>query len=118
LSDHQDATGRLVGLIIALVAMDRAVDLVESCSRLRFNPCLELCGDNTAFDPRAVGCGRTTYGAITAGATLKPLKQALITNLMIRPEIRYDRSLNGTHRFNDSSDRDMLTAAVDFVVMF
>ena len=107
-----------MGLIIVLVAMDRAVDLVESCSRLRFNPCLELCGDNTAFDPRAVGCGRTTYGAITAGATLKPLKQALITNLMIRPEIRYDRSLNGTHRFNDSSDRDMLTAAVDFVVMF
>jgi hypothetical protein len=37
---------------------------------------------------------------------------------MIRPEVRYYRSLNGTHPFNDSSDRDMLTAAVDSVVMF
>jgi len=37
---------------------------------------------------------------------------------MIRPEIRYDRSLNGTDPLNDSSDRDMFTAAVDVVVMF
>ena len=52
------------------------------------------------------------------GVTINPPKPALITDLMIRPELRYDRSLNGTHPFNDSSDQDMFTAAVDFVVTF
>src|SRR5207245_220762 len=72
----------------------------------------------TVFDPRTVGGGRTTYGAITAGLTIKPRVPAPLTGLMIRPEIRYDRSLNGTDPLNDSSDRDMFTAAVDVVVMF
>jgi hypothetical protein len=40
------------------------------------------------------------------------------TDLMIRPKIRYDRSLNNTRPFHDSSDRDMLTVAVDVVVTF
>ena len=75
-------------------------------------------GDDTVFDPRTTGGGRTTYGALTAGVMIKPPMPALITDLMIRPELRYDRSLNGTHPFNDSSDQDMFTAAVDFVVMF
>src|SRR2546430_4392931 len=75
-------------------------------------------GDDTVFDPRTTGGGRTTYGALTAGVMIKPPKPALITDLMIRPELRYDRSLNGTHPFNDSFDQDMFTAAVDFVVMF
>ncbi|PYJ78774.1 MAG: porin, partial [Verrucomicrobia bacterium] len=75
-------------------------------------------GDDTVFDPRTTGGGRTTYGALTAGVMIKPPKPALITDLMIRPEIRYDRSLNNTRPFNDSSDRDMLTAAMDVVVTF
>ncbi|PYJ69972.1 MAG: porin [Verrucomicrobia bacterium] len=75
-------------------------------------------GDDSVFDPRTVGGGRTTYGAITAGLTIKPRVPAPLTGLMIRPEIRYDRSLNGTDPLNDSSDRDMFTAAVDVVVMF
>jgi hypothetical protein len=37
---------------------------------------------------------------------------------MIRPEPRYDRSLNNTRPFNDSSDVDMLTAGVDVVFSF
>jgi hypothetical protein len=41
-----------------------------------------------------------------------------IAGLTIRPEIRYDRSLNGTRPFNDSSDRDQFTAAVDFILTF
>src|SRR5438477_12463566 len=75
-------------------------------------------GDDTVFDPRTTGGGRTTYGALTAGVMIKPPKPALITDLMIRPEIRYDRSLNNTRPFNDLSDHDMLTAAVDVVVTF
>jgi len=37
---------------------------------------------------------------------------------MIRPEICYDWSLTGTHAFNDSSDQEMFTAAVDVVITF
>jgi hypothetical protein len=47
--------------------------------------------------------------------TIKPPVPKPMTGLRIRPEIRYDRSLNNTRPFNDSSDRDMLTAGVDFV---
>jgi len=41
-----------------------------------------------------------------------------LTGLMIRPEICYDWSFNGTHAFNDSSDQEMFTAAVDVVITF
>ena len=34
----------------------------------------------------------TTYGAITLGFTYKPVVPDIITNLAIRPEIRYDNS--------------------------
>jgi hypothetical protein len=75
-------------------------------------------GDDTVFDPRTVGGGRTTYGAITAGLTFKPPVPKPLTGLMIRPEVRCDRSLNNTRPFNDSSDVDMLTAGVDVVFTF
>ena len=41
-----------------------------------------------------------------------------ITDLGIRPDIRYDWSLNGTRPFNDSSDQEILTAAMDVVLTF
>ena len=75
-------------------------------------------GDDTVFDSRTVGGGRTTYGAVTAGVTIKPPVPKPFTGLMIRPELRYDRSLNDTRPFNDSSDVDMLTAGVDVIFLF
>jgi hypothetical protein len=75
-------------------------------------------GDDTAFDPRTVGGGRTTYGAITAGLTFKPPVPKALDGLMIRPELRYDRSLNDTRPFNDSSDVDMITAGIDVILSF
>ncbi len=75
-------------------------------------------GDDTVFDRRTVGGGRTTYGALTAGVTIRPSVPKPLTGLMIRPELRYDRSLNSTRPFNDSSDRDMLTAGVDVIFSF
>jgi hypothetical protein len=75
-------------------------------------------GDDTVFDPRTVGGGRTTYGAVTAGLTFKPTVPKPLTGLMIRPELRYDRALNSNRPFNDSSDRDMLTAGIDVVFSF
>jgi hypothetical protein len=75
-------------------------------------------GDNTVLDPRTVGGGRTTYGALTVGVTIKPPVPKPLEGLTIRPEIRYDRSLNDTRPFNDSSDIDMLTAGIDVVFSF
>ena len=81
------------------------------------DPMRALEGEPT-IDPRTVGGGRTTYGAVTAGVNIKPPMPKPISGLTIRPELRYDRALNGTHPFNDSSDRDQFTAAVDFILTF
>ena len=77
-----------------------------------------LRGTGHNIDIRTVGGGSTTYGAITAGVNIKPAMPKPISGLTIRPELRYDRALNGTHPFNDSSDRDQFTAAVDFILTF
>jgi hypothetical protein len=77
-----------------------------------------LRGGNVTLDPRTVGGGRTTYGAVTIGVNIKPPVAKPAASLVIRPELRYDRSLNNTRPFNDSSDRDQFTAALDFVLAF
>ena len=69
-------------------------------------------------DVRTVGGGRTTYGALTVGVTIKPPMPKPLTGLMIRPEVRYDRSLNDTRPFNDSSQRGQFTAGIDVIVTF
>ena len=55
-------------------------------------------GDPTAV---VIGGGNTTYGELTVGLTITPNIPAnpYITKLIIRPEIRYDASLNGTTPF-------------------
>ncbi len=73
-----------------------------------------LRGDTFVPNSRTVGGGATTYGALTIGATLKPGPDWLV----IRPELRYDKSLNDTTPFNDSIHKDMFTAAVDVTVSF
>jgi hypothetical protein len=70
------------------------------------------------IDPRTVGGGKTTYGAITAGVNIKPPMPKPLAGLAIRPEIRYDCSLNDTRPFNNSRDRDQFTAGIDFIVTF
>jgi len=81
------------------------------------DPMRALEGEPT-IDPRTVGGGKTTYGAITAGANIKPPMPKPLAGLAIRPEIRYDCSLNDTRPFNNSSDRDQFTAGIDFIVTF
>jgi hypothetical protein len=81
------------------------------------DPMRALRGDAT-IDPRTVGGGRTTYGALTAGVNIKPPMPKPISGLTIRPELRYDRALANTRPFNDSKDRDQFTAAVDFILTF
>ncbi len=81
------------------------------------DPMRALEGEPT-IDPRTVGGGKTTYGAITAGVNIKPPMPKPLAGLAFRPEIRYDCSLNDTRPFNNSSDRDQFTAGIDFIVTF
>ena len=81
------------------------------------DPMRALEGEPT-IDPRTVGGGKTTYGAVTVGVNIKPSMPKPIAGLTIRPELRYDRSLNGTQPFNDSSDRDQFTAGIDCILTF
>ena len=75
-------------------------------------------GGQSVIDPRTVGGGRTTYGAITFGLDLKPRVPKPFSGLTIRPELRYDRSLNKTRPFNDSHDRDQFTFGTDCLFTF
>jgi len=68
---------------------------------------------------RTVGGGSTTYGAITLGANIKvPSVSKPFAGLVIRPEVRYDKSLNKTTPFIDSSHENQFTLGVDAVLTF
>jgi hypothetical protein len=77
-----------------------------------------LRGGAVTLDPRTVGGGKTTYGAVTFGLSIKPPVPKPIASLQIRPELRFDRALNGTHPFNDSSDQNQFTAGIDVILGF
>ncbi len=72
----------------------------------------------TITDPRTVGGGSTTYGALTLGLNIKPTVPKPLAGLVIRPEVRVDHSLNSTRPFNDSKDRTMFTASIDAILTF
>lgn len=61
----------------------------------------------------------TTYSEFTLGVTWKPqgTPQAL-SNLLIRPELRYDRALNNSRPYGDGRDRGQFTIGADIVVGF
>jgi hypothetical protein len=75
-------------------------------------------GGQPTIDPRTVGGGRTTYGALTVGLDIKPQVPKPFTGLTIRPELRVDHSLSNTPPFNDSRGQTMFTAAVDAILTF
>ncbi len=77
-----------------------------------------LRGGSVTMDPRTVGGGKTTYGAVTLGLNIKPPVPKPAASLVIRPELRFDRALNGTRPFNDSSDSNQFTAGIDVIITF
>jgi hypothetical protein len=81
------------------------------------DPMRALRGESV-INPRTVGGGSTTYGAITAGVNIKPAMPKPLTGLTIRPELRVDHSFSDTRPFNDSSDETMFTAAIDAIITF
>lgn len=60
----------------------------------------------------------TTYGALTLGATWRPVLGHSVKLFEIRPEIRFDRSLNGTRPFNDLRNVGQFTFGADAVLGF
>jgi len=61
----------------------------------------------------------TTYSELTLGITYKPSGMpAQLSTVMIRPELRYDRTLNNSRPFGDGNDRGVVTVAADLVVGF
>lgn len=61
----------------------------------------------------------TTYGGLTAGVTYKPPGMpAQLSTFLVRPELRYDQTLNNSRPFNGGRDRGAFTLATDFVIGF
>jgi hypothetical protein len=70
------------------------------------------------FPATVISGGRTTYGALTVGVNYKPEVPKAIEGFVIRPEIRYDRSLNGTTPFDAGTSDHQVTIAADFILPF
>ncbi len=61
----------------------------------------------------------TTYSALTLGTTYKPAGMpARLGTVMLRPEIRYDRTLNDSRPFDGGRDRGVVTLSADAVLGF
>jgi hypothetical protein len=58
----------------------------------------------------------TTYSELTLGLNIKPPVPAPIQALTIRPEVRYDYSLNGTKPFGNGTDQGQFTFGLDFIL--
>jgi hypothetical protein len=70
------------------------------------------------YPTTVISAAPTTYSEFTLGLTYKPALPAPVAALLIRPELRYDRSLNGTTAFNSGRDHGAFTVAADAVLGF
>jgi hypothetical protein len=80
-------------------------------------------GDNLSpsfpVDPSNLGGGETTYLEVTGGVTIKPPVPKPLAGLMIRPEVRYDRSLTDRFKpFEQNTSRDQWTIGLDVILEF
>lgn len=71
-------------------------------------------GELRSIDPRTVGAGGgTTIGAVTVGVNVKANDHVLI-----RPELRYDKALDGRNAYTDSTQSHQFTGGLDVVITF
>ena len=71
-------------------------------------------GELRSLDPRTVGPGGgTTIGAVTVGVNVKANDHVLI-----RPELRYDKALDGRNAYTDSTQSHQFTGGLDVIVTF
>jgi hypothetical protein len=79
---------------------------------------IALQGRAVPFDPSNLSGGDTTYFEITGGVTIKPPLPKPFAGLLIRPEVRYDTSLNNTTPFQQNTSRHQWTIGLDAVLEF
>ena len=65
-----------------------------------------------------IGGGKTTYGAVTLGLNFRPPLSNSPVSLLIRPEARYDRSLNDTTPFAAGTSKRQFSVGADVILMF
>lgn len=71
-------------------------------------------GELRSIDPRTVGAGGgTTIAAVTVGVNVKANDHVLI-----RPELRYDKALDGRNAYTDSTQSHQFTGGLDVVITF
>jgi hypothetical protein len=66
----------------------------------------------------AISGGATTYAELTVGLAIKPPVPKQLEGLTIRPEIRYDTSLNNTTPFGGGTKGSQWTFASDLIIPF
>ena len=71
-----------------------------------------------APDPSNFGGGKTTYFEITFGVTFYPPVPKPLAGLLIRPEVRYDRTLTNSRPFDFATKRDQWTIGCDAIIEF
>ncbi len=79
---------------------------------------LDFVNAESGFPNTSTTTRPTTYGALTVGVTYKPALPGPVSSLMIRPELRYDHSLNGTSPFNGGRSPGAFTIASDVILAF
>jgi Putative beta-barrel porin-2, OmpL-like. bbp2 len=79
---------------------------------------LDFVNSELGLPATVISGGKTTYGALTLGLNITPSVPKTFEGLTIRPEIRYDTSLNGTAPFADGTKSSQLTFGGDIVVPF
>jgi len=79
---------------------------------------VEVGGPTLSIIPRSGG--NTTYGAFTLGLNITPPLPStrFVKGLIIRPEIRYDTSLNNTTPFAAGTASNQFTFAGDVIIKF
>ncbi len=79
---------------------------------------LDFVNSERGFPATVITAPPTTYGEVTLGITFKPPMPAPVANFMIRPELRYDTALNGTHPFDGGRSTGAFTIASDVILGF
>lgn len=71
------------------------------------------------YPATVLSAGPATYSEFTLGLTYKPtLPVPYLQSFMVRPEVRYDRTLTNTKAYNDFTDRGQFTFATDLIIGF
>ena len=68
--------------------------------------------------PTAIGRGPATYSEFTLGVTYKPTLPAPISSFLVRPEVRYDQTLNRARPYAAGRNNGSFTFASDIIIGF